>query len=59
MLVGLSGQKKVKNQKDNMDTKVFKNLSIFGKLHTNFILVALNISRPIETPFWKFSSELF
>jgi len=40
--------------KSNMDTKVFKNLSIFGKLHTNFILVALNISRPIETPFGNF-----
>jgi hypothetical protein len=38
----------------NMDTKVFDNISILNQLHVKYILVALNISRPIQTPFGNF-----
>lgn len=40
--------------KSNMDTTIFRDSSIMSQLHTNFILVALNISRQVKIPFGNF-----
>lgn len=43
--------------KSNMCTAIFDDNSIIDELHTNYILVALNISRAIEKPLGNFHPD--
>lgn len=43
--------------KSNMGNQIFLDESIIKTLHTKYVLVALNISRPIDEPFANFHSE--